>query len=38
MKAFSDILLGIVIPMRPSMTYDQGREMAMHKKLNRRTH
>jgi IS30 family transposase len=37
MQAFSDKLLGIAEPMRQSMTYDQGREMAMHKELSRRT-
>src|SRR5690606_17077621 len=37
MQAFSDKLLGIAVPMRLSMTYDQGREMAMHKELSRRT-
>jgi IS30 family transposase len=37
MRAFSDKLLGIAAPMRQSMTYDQGREMAMHKELSRRT-
>jgi IS30 family transposase len=29
MQAFSDKLLGIAAPMRQSMTYDQGREMAI---------
>jgi IS30 family transposase len=37
MQAFSDKLLGVAAPMRQSMTYDQGREMAMHKELSRRT-
>jgi IS30 family transposase len=37
MQAFSDKLLGIAAPMRQSMTYDQGREMTMHKELSRRT-
>ena len=37
MQAFTDKLLGIAAPMRQSMTYDQGREMAMHKELSRRT-
>ena len=37
MQAFSDKLLGIAAPMRQSMTYDQGREMAMHKELSKRT-
>ena len=37
MQAFSDKLLGIAAPMRQSMTYDQGREMAMQKELSKRT-
>ena len=37
MQAFSDNLLGIAQPMRFSMTFDQGREMAMHKELSKRT-
>lgn len=37
MQAFSDKLQGIAPAMRQSMTYDQGREMAMHKELSRRT-
>jgi len=37
MQTFSDKLLGIAAPMRQSMTYDQGREMAMHKELSKRT-
>jgi IS30 family transposase len=37
MQAFTDKLLSIAAPMRQSMTYDQGREMAMHKELSRRT-
>ena len=37
MQAFSDKLLGTAAPMRQSMTYDQGREMAMHKELSKRT-
>ena len=37
MQAFTDKLLGIAQPMRQSMTYDQGREMAQHKELSRRT-
>jgi len=37
MQAFSDKLLGIAQPMRQNMTYDQGRDMAMHKQLSRRT-
>lgn len=34
MQTFSDKLLGIAEPMRQSMTYNQGREMAMHKELS----
>jgi IS30 family transposase len=37
MQTFSDKLLGLAEPMRQSMTYDQGREMALHKELSRRT-
>ena len=37
LQGFTDKLLGIAAPMRQSMTYDQGREMAMHKELSRRT-
>jgi IS30 family transposase len=37
LQAFTDKLLGIAQPLRLSMTYDQGREMAMHKALSRRT-
>ena len=37
LQAFTDKLLGIAQPMRLSMTYDQGREMAMHKELSKRT-
>jgi IS30 family transposase len=37
MQAFTDRLMNIALPMRLSMTYDQGREMAMHKELSRRT-
>ena len=37
LQAFTDKLLGIAQPMRQSMTYDQGREMAMHKKLTQNT-
>ena len=37
MQAFSNKLLGKAAPMRQSMTYDQGWEMAMHKELSRRT-
>ena len=37
LQAFTDELLGIAEPMRLSMTYDQGREMALHKTLSERT-
>ena len=37
MLAFTDKLLGIAAPMRQGMTYDQGREMAMHKELSKRS-
>ena len=37
MQAFRDKLLGIAQPMRQSMTYDQGRAMAMHMESIRRT-
>ena len=37
LQAFTDKLLGIAQPMRLSMTYDQGREMSMHKKLSEQT-
>jgi IS30 family transposase len=37
LQGFTDKLLGIAAPMRLSMTYDQGREMAMHKELSLRT-
>jgi IS30 family transposase len=37
MQAFPDKLLGIAQPMRQSMTYDQGREMARHRELSQRT-
>jgi IS30 family transposase len=30
-QAFTDKLLGIAVPLRQSMAYDQGREMAKHK-------
>lgn len=33
LQAFSDKLNGIAQPMRQRLTYDQGREMAMHKQL-----
>ena len=37
LQGFTDKLLGIAQPMRLSMTYDQGREMSMHKKLSEQT-
>ena len=37
LQAFTDKLLGIAQPMRLSMTFDQGREMSMHKKLSEQT-
>ena len=37
LQAFTDKLLGIAQPMRLSMTYVQGREMSMHKKLSEQT-
>ena len=37
MQAFTNKQLGIAQPMRLSMTYDQGREMAMRKKLSEQT-
>ena len=37
MQAFTDKLLGIAQPMRQSMTYDQGKEMALHKQLTANT-
>lgn len=37
LQGFTDKLLSIAAPMRQSMTYDQGREMAMHRELSRRT-
>jgi IS30 family transposase len=37
LQAFTDKLLSVAQPMRLSMTYDQGREMAMHKKLTQQT-
>ena len=36
LQAFTEKLLSIAQPMRLSMTYDQGREMAMHKELSKR--
>jgi transposase, IS30 family len=37
LQAFSDKLNGLAEPMRKSLTYDQGREMALHKKLTKQT-
>lgn len=37
LQAFTDKLNGIAQPMRRSMTYDQGREMAMHARLTQQT-
>ena len=37
LQAFTDKLLGIAQPLRLSMTYDQSKEMAMHKKLSELT-
>lgn len=37
LQAFTDKLLSIAQPMRQSMTYDQGKEMALHKKLAEQT-
>ena len=37
LQAFSDKLNSIAQPMRKSMTYDQGREMAMHARLTEQT-
>lgn len=37
LQGFTDNLLSISLPLRPSITYDQGREMAIHKKLSKRT-
>ena len=36
-QAFTDKLRSVAQPMRLRMTYDQGREMAMHKKLSEQT-
>jgi IS30 family transposase len=33
LQAFTDKLLSIAVPMRQSMAYDQGKEMARHKEL-----
>ena len=37
LQGFTDKLLSIAKPMRLSMTYDQGREMSMHRKLSQNT-
>jgi len=37
LQAFSNKLLSAAQSMRLSMTHDQGREMAMHKKLSQQT-
>ena len=37
LQAFSDKLNGIAAPMRQSLTYDRGREMAEHAKLSENT-
>lgn len=37
LQAFTDKLLSIAVPMRQSMTYDQGRAMARHKELVKAT-
>ena len=37
LQAFTDKLNGIAHPMRQSLTYDQGREMALHKTLTEQT-
>ena len=37
LQGFTDKLLSVAQPMRLSMTYDQSREMAMHKRLSERT-
>lgn len=37
LQAFTNKLLSIAVPMRQSMTYDQGREMARHKELAKAT-
>ena len=34
---FTDKLLSIALPLPLSMTYDQGREMAIHKELSKHT-
>jgi IS30 family transposase len=37
LRAFSAKLNSIAAPMRQTLTYDQGREMARHQELTRRT-
>jgi IS30 family transposase len=37
LQGFTDKLPSIVLPLRPSMSYDQGLEMAMHMDLSKRT-
>lgn len=37
LQAFTDKLNGIAAPMRKTLTYDQGREMARHKALTANT-
>jgi IS30 family transposase len=37
LQAFTDKLLGIAQPMRRTLTYDQGKEMARHKELTQAT-
>ena len=37
LQGVTDKLLSIAQPLRLSMTYDQGREMALHKKLSAQT-
>ena len=37
LQAFTDKLLGIAEPLRLSLTYDQGKEMAYHRKLTEAT-
>lgn len=37
LQAFTDKLNGIAQPMRKTLTYDQGREMARHKELTAHT-
>ena len=37
LQAFSDKLLSVAQPMRQTMTYDRGKEMAFHRQLSERT-